>query len=163
MLIRLMRGHANPPDWEGGRLGGGVPAAGRLERVARHTRLARSRRRPHAMAGPGWEREQRSDKRIVLKCPHTQPRRSAKRRTVQDQTLSQQAAGLVTFQVPIERRSSSLFSVLARREGEEDRGLHHSQCPCEMCDNWREDLLWGSDAEGDGVQSSGYVFESDAE
>ena len=81
------------------------------------------------------------------------------RATASDQQLKR--ASVVTIQVPIYPRESSLFSVLARKEGEEGRGLHPVECPCEMCDDWREEMI-GASNEDDGMLN-GFVVESEVE
>lgn len=79
--------------------------------------------------------------------------------SMQDQRL--RWAAILTFQVPVQRRESSLFAILARKEGEEGRGLHPAECPCEMCVEWREGMI-GTSIE-DEQMLSGFVLESDSE
>ena len=84
-------------------------------------------------------------------------------RSMQHSVVDRNSANgaIVTFQVPIQRRESSLLSILARKEGEEGRGLHAVECPCEMCDEWRERMVGASNE--DEWMLSGFVVESEAE
>ena len=84
---------------------------------------------------------------------------SMRQATAADRRLMK--AAIITFQVPLQRRESSLFSTLARKEGEEGRGLHPDACPCEICKEWREGMLGGS-AEDEQILS-GFVLESGSE
>ena len=68
---------------------------------------------------------------------------------------------ILTFQVPVQRRESSLLSVLARKEGEEGRGLHGAECACNMCEDWRDGMLGASHE--DEQMLSGFVLDSEAE
>ena len=85
--------------------------------------------------------------------------RSMQQATAADRRLAH--ASVVTFQVPVHRRESSLFSVLARKEGEEGRRLHSAECPCDVCEEWRARMRGASD-EYDCL-FSGVVLESEAE